>query len=237
MTINATTATTATKATKATAGAYGGLFSNNTYDTSISSVCDVTYEKNTLSVGYGVDCVSIEMKDLKDAVDKLTKTPEVHPDTITKLDIKNGKIAVKHYKDGFFESERTIMPDIKDVKVHNKTVLVTFADNTQTVAVLDKEDEFNLEQGISICITKKLLGENGGSVYNKLIKRAFKVKKQNEKTAEKAKKAKEKEKQRKELALARHKKKLAKKREANIEMHKEAYIRAMQTLIARGDMK
>lgn len=218
----------ATKATTTatTTGAYNGLFSNNA---SISNVCNVTYE-NTLSVGYGADCVSIEMKDLKEAVDKLTKTPEVRSDTTTKLDIKNGKISVKHYKDGFFKSERGILSDIKDVKVHNKAVIVTFADNTQTVAVLDKEDEFNLEQGISICITKKLLGENGNSIYNKLIKRALKVKKQNEKAAEKAKKVKEEEKKRRELALARHKKKVARKREDQIEIQKEAYVRAMKAM-------
>lgn len=195
--------------------------------TSLSFANTINTDSYKLSVGYGSDAVSIQMSDLAEAVDKLTKTPEVRPDTTTKLDIKNGKIAVRHYKDGFFKFERTIMPDIKDVKVHNNTVLVTFADNTKTVAVLDKEDKFDLEQGISICITKKLLGENGSSIYNKLIKRAFKVKNQNEKAAEKAKKAKEKENQRKELALARHKKKMNKKREEQIEIQKEAYIRAM----------
>ena len=183
---------------------------------------------NTLSVGYGSERVSIEMKDLKEAVDKLTKTPEVAIETTTKLDVSNGKIKVKHYKDGFFDTERFIISDIKDVKVHGNTVVVMFADNTKTVAVLDSEDKFSLEQGISICITKKLLGRDGHAIYNKLINRAFKVKEQNEKVAEDAKKAKEAEKRRKELALARHKKKLAKKRETTIEMHKEAYIRAMK---------
>lgn len=185
---------------------------------------------NTLTVGTWNDTVSIKLEDLAEAVDKLTKTPEVRSDTITKLDIKNGKISVKYYKDGFFKSERQLIADIKDVTIRNKTVIVTFVDDTKTVAVLDKEDTFSLEQGISICITKKLLGENGSSIYNKLIKRALKVKKQNEKTAERDKKAKEKEKQRKELVLARHKKKMAKKREEQIEIQKEAYIRAMKSL-------
>ena len=182
------------------------------------------------TIGTWNDTVSIKVEDLAEAVDKLTKTPEVRSDTITKLDIKNGKISVKYYKDGFFKSERQLIADIKDVTIRNKTVIVTFVDDTKTVAVLDKEDTFSLEQGISICITKKLLGENGSSIYNKLIKRALKVKKQNEKTAERDKKAKEKEKQRKELALARHKKKMNKKREEQIEIQKEAYIRAMKSL-------
>ena len=191
----------------------------------------ISSDGSNMSIAYGTQgYVDSELEALKKSVDKLTKTPEVRPDTTTKLDIKNGKISVKHYKDGFLKSERTIMPDIKDVKVHNKTVLVTFADNTQTVAVLDNEDQFNLEQGISICITKKLLGQDGSSVYNKLIKRAFRVKKDNEKAVEAAEKAKEEAKKRREAARIRHEKKQRKKRENTIEMYKEAIIRAIERL-------
>lgn len=196
-----------------------------------SSICS-----NTLTIGT-CDSVNVEMEDLKKAVDKLTKTPEVRPDTTTKLDIKNGKISVKHYKDGFFKSERSIMPDIKDVIVYDNTVLVKFADNTQTVAVLDNEDAFNLEQGISICITKKLLGQDGSSVYNKLIKRAFKVKKQNEKAVEQAEKAKEEMRKRQEIARIRHEKKQLRKREKEIETYKEAIIRAAECLGVSGRKK
>lgn len=176
------------------------------------------------------DTITPKIDALEKKIEELTKKPEVRPDTTTKLDIKNGKIFVKHYKDGFFKSERTIMPDIKDVKVHNKTVLVTFADNTQTVAVLDNEDQFNLEQGISICITKKLLNQDGSSVYNKLIKRAFRVMKDNEKAVKAAEKAKVEAKKRKGVARIRHEKKQRKKRENTIEMYKEAIIRAIERL-------
>lgn len=168
---------------------------------------------------------------LEKKINELTKKPEVRPETTTKLDIKNGKIYVKHYKDGFFESERNVISDIKDVEVYGNTVLVTFADNTKTVAVLDKEDAFSLEQGISICITKKLLGKDGSSVYNKLIKRALKVKTNKEKDAEKAEKAKEEAKRRKEAARIKHEKKQFKKREKEIETYKEAIIRAAKHLV------
>ena len=185
------------------------------------------------------DCNYVDAKiaDVVKSIDELTKTPEVRPDTTTKLDIKNGKISVKHYKDGFFKSERAIMPDIKDVIVYDNTVLVKFADNTQTVAVLDNEDAFNLEQGISICITKKLLGQDGSSVYNKLIKRALKVKKQNEKAVEQAEKAKEEARKRQEIARIRHEKKQLKKREKEIETYKEAIIRAAECLGVSGRKK
>ena len=75
---------------------------------------------------------------------------------------------------------KTIMPAIVKVKpINNRVVIVEFADGTQEKAVLAKEDTFSLEQGISICITKKLLSNiigsgNGSSVYNKLIDYAIK---------------------------------------------------------------
>lgn len=217
-----------TNVTKTVNVANYGVNSNSSVISNYDLATAYAYDTNRLTVGYGNDSVSIKMDELIEAVDKLTKKPEVRPDTTTKFDIKNGKISVKHYKDGFFKSERTIMPDIKDVKVYNNTVMMIFVDDTKTVAVLDNEDKFNLEQGISICITKKLLGQDGSSIYNKLIKRALKLKKQKEKEATKAENDKKEAKRRKEKALARHMKKKAKRREEEIEMHKEAYIRAIE---------
>ena len=162
--------------------------------------------------------------------EELSKTPEVPMETKNKLVNKGKDLYVSFFDKGFFKSERCIMPDIKDVKVTNNVVFVTFTDNTQTKAVLDAEDDFNLEQGISICITKKLLGEEGDSIYNKLIRRAFKVKEQNEREAEKAKQVHAELKKQKEAALARHKKRKAKKREEAIEIQKEAYLRAMREM-------
>ena len=75
---------------------------------------------------------------------------------------------------------KTVIPAIVKVKpINNRVVIVEFADGTQEKAVLAKEDTFSLEQGISICITKKLLSNiigsgNGSSVYNKLIDYAIK---------------------------------------------------------------
>ena len=181
--------------------------------------------------------MSSNISDLQSQIDALTKKPEVDPATTTKLDISNGKIFIKHYKDGFLTETKYLMTDIKDVVVHKNTVIVMFTDNTQTVAVLDPEDTFSLEQGISICITKKLLGEDGSSIYNKLIKRALKIKKQNEDAAIKAEKDKEEVKRRKAIALARHQRKKLKRREAQIEMQAEAYMRALQRLHANDNQQ
>ena len=217
--VDATLTAKTTKTTWDTVGISGSNIAYGTASYASEYVCKTDFEM------------------LSKRIESITKIPEVRPDTTTKLDIKNGKIFVRHYKDGFFKSERSVISDIKNVEVYNKTALVTFADNTKTVAVLDSEDTFSLEQGISICITKKLLGENGGSVYNKLIKRALKVKKDNEKAAEKAEKAKEEAKRKKEASRIRHEKKQLKKREKEIETYKEAIIRAAECLGKNGRKK
>lgn len=161
---------------------------------------------------------------------EIEKKPEVSPETRTKLDIRNGKIYARYFKDGFFTNEKCVISDIKDVTQYNNAIIVTFADGTKTKAVVDYEDYYGLEQGISICITKKLLGEGGSAIYNKLINRALKVKKQNEDAVKKAEEKKLEDKRRKEAAAAKKAQKQLKKREEQIEIQKEAYIRAMKAL-------
>ena len=163
----------------------------------------------------------------EDTIAELKKTPEVPMTTRTMLAVKKGDIYVKHFKDGFFKSERKLMPEISDVNVYGSTVVVSFEDNTKTSAVLDSEDIFSLEQGVSICLTKKLLGEDGHSIYNKLIEHGFKVIKDKKKAAEAAEKNKIAEKQARALKKARSERRKAKKREETINLHAEAYKRAM----------
>lgn len=206
------------------------------YDLSVDCACAsaidsiVGHSGNLMFNAVTGTTTSSKVDELAEAVEKLTKTPEVAPETTTKLDIRGNNIFVKHYKDGFFESDRRIMPDIKNIRVHGKTVMVYFADNTKTVAVLNSGDEFSLEQGISICITKKLLGKDGGSIYNKLIRRALKVMDQNEKAEREAEEKKEATKNRKKAAADKRDKKKAKKREEQIEIQKEAFVRAFETV-------
>ena len=107
------------------------------------------------------------------------------------------------------------VPEIIDVKVINqKVVIVTFIDGTQTKAVCDKDDTFNLEVGIGICITKRLMSndeQTGNSMFNKSIKDALKVMKRNEQLEEARKEFKEEEK-RIEAKIQRKKEKRAEKR-------------------------
>lgn len=167
-----------------------------------------------------------------------TKVTDVANETKTKLLVHDGIIRALFFKNGVPIGDGTLLPDISDVKVINKKVVVVkFADNTEEKAVLDSADTYSLEQGISICITKKLLGRNtpfGGSLYNKIIKRAMDVMEENEKAAkfvaeqEKAANAKAEKVAAKKKA---HVMKIAAlKKEDEIEMHKEAYLRAMREL-------
>ena len=132
-----------------------------------------------------------------------------------------------------------IIPRIEDVQsINNKVVIVKFADGTTEKAVLSDDDTFSLEQGISICITKKILnkvlkGANGSSAYNKLVDYGLNVYKDKEKNAKKKaedeKKAKEAEQKRIEKIHKKRAKRKAKLREEQIEIQAEAYRRAMQT--------
>lgn len=158
------------------------------------------------------------------------KEPEVDPEmksTITKNQRNN--LVANFYEDGFKKSCKELVPDIKDVTVHqNRVVIVEFVDGTTEKAVLHPSDQFSVEQGISICITKRLVG--GSSIYNKLIDRAVKVMINND--AERTKKAKA-EDERKEYNKKRNERKArrkAERREEYIETQKEAYIRALKEL-------
>ena len=162
------------------------------------------------------------------------KKPEVDPEVKSTLTKNNkGKLCATFYKDGFKTSTKELIPDIKDVIVHNNcVVIVEFTDGTSEKAVLHPEDHFSVEQGISICIVKKLVG--GSSIYNKLIDRAVKVMINND--AERTKKQIEEEarKERKKKNDEKKARRKAAKREEYIETQKEAYIRALRE-VGMGD--
>lgn len=137
-----------------------------------------------------------------------------------------------------------IMPNVVDVTVlNNRVVVVSFADSTETKAVLSEDDTFSVEQGIAICMMKKLIqmvfGNNCASVYNKLVEIGMNV--YNDKLAdiEKKKKAEAEEAERSAKRYAKAQRRKAKRaekikaaqdaeREAQIEIQKEAYLRAMR---------
>lgn len=162
----------------------------------------------------------------------------VDSETKTKLYVENGKLRLTMYKDGWVFDDHYVMPAISDFNVINgKKIITTFSDGTIEKVVLDKQDEFSLEQGIAICVMKKVLSThfgNGSSVYNKIVEYGLKT--YNKITSEKSKKQREEErmaiqkKNKAEKAKKRREKEIARKREEIIEIQKEAYIRAMREL-------
>ncbi len=162
--------------------------------------------------------------------------------------VKNG--AYFYSSDNFFEELRKTyysqnfkrshgmtvdLPEIIDVEVINDCVtIVTVSDGTKEKAVLDKADTFNLEQGISICITKKLLaqitGFGGTKVYNGLIKRAIKKHKAKLDSIEKSKQIEQQNKKKYDKIAAKKAKRKAAQREARINEQAEAYRRALQSM-------
>ena len=116
-----------------------------------------------------------------------------------------------------------------------KVIIVEFADDTKEKAVLSPDDTFNLEYGISICITKKLLSQmtdgHGGSVYNKLIKYGMKeyeaMKREKEWYDEEERLERERyEKIAKKKAIKKARRDAA-EREAYINLQSEAFLRAL----------
>lgn len=157
----------------------------------------------------------------------MRETLERHPTfelpKIEKIDVKN-------------EPQNERYPSDEYCKYRKPTVIVTFSDGTIEKASASEEDTFSLEQGISICYTKKLLSmlttDSGSKVYNKMIHTAMKLYKSKQEEAANKKKEDRLAKERAErLAAKRAKRKAkleAKKREQEISIQSEAYARALR---------
>lgn len=132
-----------------------------------------------------------------------------------------------------------LFPAIKDITVDDdSSISIAFADGTEVSATAQGDDKFSIEYGITICLFKRILmtGTNseGGSLFNKLVDHAVKFYETKLKNAEKA------EADAKDLAeriaakrakrQAKAEAKEAEEREREIEIHKEAYLRAMREL-------
>lgn len=139
-------------------------------------------------------------------------------------------MALSHSQSLIYASSNGMSRRITDVNilVPNKVVEVTFVDGDKQKSVCQEPDVFSLEQAISICLTKHLLG--GSSTYNKVIKDGMKVYKKKLDEDKAAKAEKERIAKRRSKKAAYMKRKAEKKREEQIEIQKEAYIRAMESI-------
>ena len=120
----------------------------------------------------------------------------------------------------------TIQPVITDYKVfNNKVVVVWFDDGTTEKATCDKLDVFDLERAIEVCIVKKKFG--GSNEYNKTVRRAMKQIAAIDKNKKLEKEEQELLAKKKAKEIARKIKRIEKKRQEQIDMMAEAYLKAM----------
>lgn len=123
-----------------------------------------------------------------------------------------------------------LFPQIADVNiiVPDKVVEVTFADGTKEKSVCRESDIFSLESAISICISKKIMG--GSSAYNNAIKRGMKVYEKKLEFEKHQKEEQERIEKKRAKRLAYKERRATKRREEQIAIQTEAYLRAMKAM-------
>ena len=115
--------------------------------------------------------------------------------------------------------------NIANVEFYPPAVKMTFQDGTVTTAVAQEGDEFNPDIGMMVCIMKYIWG---GTKYNTDFRKWIKKwdDKQKEKVAIKV--AQEKAKELAQKLKEKEEKKRLRRREAKINIQKEAYLRALK---------
>lgn len=146
-------------------------------------------------------------------------------------DINKGDVETMPYKNFIIDMRDVCCKPPKIVKIetyNDRVVKVTFADGTFTKAVCAVNDIFDIDVGITVCVMKKMLGKDGGKIYNNMIRDCHKLmnEQENKKIEMKTLKEEIKNKQRKDEEKRKAGKQKA--REEQIEIQKEAFIRAMQ---------
>lgn len=103
--------------------------------------------------------------------------PTMNFDPAVKFDfttVNYTKAHVDKYVENMFDR-------IKDYKVYEKTTIVFFSDGTKETVVCCDKDTFDVEQGITMCVLKRMLGDK----YKKSVKSIIKAKTLNEKNVKK----------------------------------------------------
>lgn len=147
-------------------------------------------------------------------------------------DWSNVSVGLSHLQPLVYVSSNGMGNKIFDVNivVPNKVVEVKFLDGDKQKAVCQESDTFSLEQAVSICLTKHLLG--GTSAYNKAIKNGMKVYEDKLKAERNAKAEEDRITKRRVKKAAYMKRRTEKRREEQIEIQKEAYVRAFEMVKA-----
>lgn len=103
------------------------------------------------------------------------------------------KITVSAYNASCFATESYVLKacmdahianmfkQIKDYKVYGKTTVVFFADGTKSTVTCNEEDNFDVEQGITMCVIKRMFSDT----YKKDVRAVVKAKTLKEKNLKK----------------------------------------------------
>lgn len=207
----------------------------NTDDLSRPSYIDRNYNTVVINNPYKPVKIAIENSDKESEDKKVTETKKQFRMFYNVLPYSN-KFKIIKYGESVKNSVY-IMPEISDVRhIINKGevigVEIKFADNTKQKAICSPNDTFNLEQGITICLFKKILEGGlvavnslckgrGTSIYNKLVNHALKVMERRIKAEEKAKKEEVQKKEKEQRFI--EKKRRAEERKAKRESERRIY--------------
>lgn len=213
---------------------------NDTINTIITgTTTGVTSTATVSTATINTDMVDINnFSDMYNAFFNNTNSYFLPPDSlIYNLDNKKMEVENNKVKIGF----ETIMPSVKEIKVifdkegNGKGIIVEFMDDTIEKAICDSEDSFNYETGVMICLIKKLLScrpqankKKGTYYFNKLMDLAMAADYKTKKERVEQDLKNEIEKQKRIAKDRKARKKAAKKREKEIELQKEAHIRALK---------
>lgn len=190
----------------------------NWYDTTIATTVDPICNAS---------CEAVDVYKLSQEISSnLSKILKEDKESIIKKDTK-GTTNKNMEKANKVDKENKYDPyEIVDYKVINDTVvIVTFADNTTEKAVCNKNDTYDFERAIEICICKKKFG--GTKAYNSAIKNALRQVKAVDDKRKKEAEEKELEKRREAKIAKRKAKRKAQRRQQRIDDMSEAFLKAM----------
>jgi len=168
---------------------------------------------------------------------KRDRFPGFKDDTKTKLFVEFGNVKCAYkYGDNILHTG-AIIPNVKKIDVlGDRVIRVLFVDGSVEKAILNGNDTYCYEYGVTICLMKRILskmtGGYGNALYNKLVAHAIKQNEITERSIKAENELKEKvkadAKKQAEKAKAARINAANKKKEREIEIQTEAYFRAMR---------
>lgn len=169
-------------------------------------------------------------KDYRSLNDKIDDDYTITAETATNIinEVISNVRAINKKGDTYnMKTIKNIPCKIVDYKVINETVvIVTFADGTTEKAVCNKNDKFDFDRAIEICVCKKMFG--GTKAYNDAVKNALRQVKAVDDKKRRESKEKEIEENRKAKVERRKAKRREQRIQQRIDIQAEAFLKAMQ---------